>query len=405
MNIPCQIHVEIQSIVNSLDFTKNVYISGKPRNRQPRLLTIIEEQCIVDQLVFMSMAGIKVTPALALKMASNVATTKGKVLAGGKGGKGHGWLQRFKLRFKELTEWSILEGVKTIKGPIEDEKSKQNKEAAKFAKRIECILRKYDAQDDLSRVYNVDSVLNISDELSSDSVTCVTATLCICANGTLLPPMLTFAGSVPNGENLQEDGPENALYNTTSNGQVNPSLYLEYVTFLESRLSQKRPIFLFSADKSELVTESLMEFCLEKGMWLINIPKNKVSYFIQPFDNIVPSLIATIETRASAETSFRVDRFKVPWLLKCALSELTEEQIKTSFRDAGLPQAPSTQTSASLEKSEDEHEFASEKCEACKVRLGISGIHCILCGCLYHEACAAKQKGDKTAICKFCLKA
>ena len=353
----------------------------------------------------MSMAGIKVTPALALKMASNVASAKGKVLAGGKGGKGHGWLQRFKLRFKELTECSILEGVKTVKEPIEDEKIKQNKEATKFTKRIEFILRKYDAQDDLGRVYNVDSVLNISDELSRDSVSCVTATLCICANGTLLPPMLTFAGSLPHEDDLQRDGPENALYNITLNGQVNPSLYLEYVTYLEPRLSQKRPVFLFSADKSELITDSLMEFCLEKEIWLINIPKNRVSYFIQPFDNIVPSLIATIETRASAETSFRVDRFKVPWLLKCALSELTQEQIKASFRDAGLPQTPATESSVSSEKSEDQHEFASKKCEACKVRLGISGIHCILCGCLYHEACAAKQKGDKTAICKFCLRA
>ena len=351
------------------------------------------------------MAGIRVTPALALKMASHVASSKGKVLAGGRGGRGHGWLQRFKLRFRELTEWNILGSVKTSKGLTLDEKTKQDNEATKFTKRVDGILHKYEAQDDSDRIYNVDSVLNISDELSTDSAACVTVTMCVSASGSLMPPMLTFAGSLPAGEDVKQDGPENSLYNTTFNGQVDPTLLLEYITFLEPKLSPKRPVFLFCADKSDLVTDALMEFCLEKRIWLVNIPKSKVSFFIQPFDNIVPSLITTIETKASTETSFRMDRFKVPWLLKCALSELTEEQIKASFRDASLPRVSPAETLKTTKDTEEIPGSASEKCAACKVRLGISQIHCILCGCLYHEACAAKQKGDKTAICKFCLKA
>ena len=120
----------------------------------------------------------------------------------------------------------------------------------------------------------------------------------------------------------------------------------------------------------------------------------------------VRNIVETIPTEKFFNPLFGSDVYRSLFdFVDFGTASIIQEQIKTSFRDAGLPQAPSTQASVSLEKSEDEHEFASEKCEACKVRLGISGIHCILCGCLYHEACAAKQKGDKTAICKFCLKA
>ena len=129
--------------------------------------------------------------------------------------------------------------------------------------------------------------------------------------------------------------------------------------------------------------------------------KNKVPYLVQPFDIIVPSLISIIEKRATTDTSITVDKFKVPWLLKCSLSEFPEEQIKVAFRDTGF--LPSE--AIAPKKLKAVNEFASEKCASCKVRIGISGIHCIICGGIYHEACAVKEKGDTTAICKHCLKA
>ena len=61
----------------------------------------------MNQLVFMSMAGIEITTALALNMAAEIANKKGKSLKGGRGGKGHGWLYRFKARYKELSEWAF----------------------------------------------------------------------------------------------------------------------------------------------------------------------------------------------------------------------------------------------------------------------------------------------------------
>ena len=346
----------------------------------------------------MSLAGIQVTAALALNIAADIAHNKGKSLERGRGGKGHGWLYRFKGRYKELTEWGILEGtLKNSRDPVEEEKVQQEKEASKFVKKLECVLHKHGVNDDLDRIYNVDSVLSISDELSSSSPECVTATLCMCANGTYLPPMLTFATGLPHGEEFRKEGPPNALYNTSLSGQLDQVIFIEYIKYLEPFLTKKRPVFVLSAEKAELVTDLLMEFCLEKEIWLVNIPKNKVPHFAQPFDSIVPSLIATIERRATTETTVPVDRYKVPWLLKCALSELQEEQVKVSFKNTGfLPK--------SAEDAPDT-EFAAEKCAACEVRIGISGVHCIICGCLYHEACAAKQKGDTTAICRFCLKA
>ena len=169
----------------------------------------------------------------------------------------------------------ILVGTpKNPKDPVEEDKVQQD-EGSKFLKKVESVLQKYDADDDLDRIYNVDSVLSISDELSSSSPECVTTTLCMCANGTCLPPMLTFATSLPPGDEYKQEGPQDALYNTSVSGQLDEILLVEYVKYLEPHLSKKRPVFMLCADKTDFVTDPLMEFCLEKEIWLLNIPKTR----------------------------------------------------------------------------------------------------------------------------------
>lgn len=358
------------------------------------------------------MAGLKVTSTVALKMATDIANAKGMTYAKGRGGKlGQGWWHRFKMRFRHLLEWDIIEGQRTSNKPLDEEKSREDKEASTFLKKTYSILHKYEGHRDLGRVYNVDSVLNISDDVSNTTRECVTATLCICANGTYFPPMLTFAGFLPQGDEYAKEGPNEALYTISSSGNVDDTLFADYIKFLEPYLSKNRPIFMFCTDKSEFIRDPLIDFCLEKQIWLLNIPKNRVTYFTQPFDTIVPSLIQTIERTAATETTVMqrvVNRFRVPWLLKCALSELEQDQIVAAFRETGFLQAetlPATSRDKATCDTEKENEFRGQKCGWCDIRIGISGIHCMICRGLYHEACAAKEKGETTAICKHCLKA
>lgn len=113
----------------------------------------------------------------------------------------------------------------------------------------------------------------------------ITITQCACANGTLLPPMITFAKSIPQGDQFLKSGPDKALYNMTESGHIDSDLYLQYIRHIEPMLSPTRPVVLFQDNLYAHESVELVEFCIEKQIHLINFP-SKITHIIQPMDKL-----------------------------------------------------------------------------------------------------------------------
>ena len=61
----------------------------------------------------------------------------------------------------------------------------------------------------------------------------VTLTMCICADGAFLPPMVTYTSSLPSTDDFFEQGPKDTLYTCTKSGHIDSHLYLSYIKHLD----------------------------------------------------------------------------------------------------------------------------------------------------------------------------
>ena len=166
----------------------------------------------------------------------------------------------------------------------------------------------------------------------------VTFTMCSCANGNILPPMITYTKSLPTCDEFHQQGPQNALYNCTPSGHINTDLYLMYVKHLEPYLCKERPVVIFQDNLYCHDSKELVEFCVSKGIHLINFPP-KTSHIIQPLDKLFGPLKTKIDAKASQAfqlTKKPVSRVHVPTILRFAMKDISKDSVKESFRVTGV---------------------------------------------------------------------
>ena len=180
--------------------------------------------------------------------------------------------------------------------------------------------------------------------LNSDSTEHVTLTMCICATGSIQPPMLTFTKSYPAAHDFRQLGPVNACYTVTESGHIDVDSYITYVKHLEPMLCKDRPVVIFQDNLFAHESPELVEFCFAKKIHLYNFPISS-SHLLQPLDKMFGTLKASIERRrkqALLVSPEGVSKGKLPILLRYAITAIGEHVVKNTFAMTGLCPLDST---------------------------------------------------------------
>ena len=172
----------------------------------------------------------------------------------------------------------------------------------------------------------------------------VTITMCICANGSIQPPMLTFSKSYPSDHDFHQLGPVNGCYTVTESGHIDVNSYITYVKHLEPMLCEDRPVVIFQDNLFAHESPELVEFCFAKQIHLYNFP-SKSSHLLQPLDKMFGTLKAAIERKrkeALLVSPEGVSKGKLPILLRYAITAIGEHVVKNTFATTGLCPLDST---------------------------------------------------------------
>ena len=166
----------------------------------------------------------------------------------------------------------------------------------------------------------------------------ITLTMCVCSDGTFMPPMFTFVKSVPSGDKYINQGPQDACYTTSESGHINTELYFRYIKHLDKHLSQERPIVIFQDNLYCHDSPELTEYCIANGIHLINFPP-KLSHIIQPLDKLFGTLKSKLENKAAGAYQIQrktLAKGNLPPLVKFAVADMNREMVKKAFRITGV---------------------------------------------------------------------
>lgn len=219
----------------------------------------------------------------------------------GPGGPSNGWWRGFSGRHKEiaLRQPGILDGGRAT--------TAHKSVVDKFFKQVEATMIKHSIFEP-SRLFNIDEtgfgekesgkgaghgVYRKGSKYPSQRATVsrdhTTVTLCIRADGKVLPPNILYKGGFPT-TNFLEEGPDNATYGANESGYMTGDLFLKYLEKgVEPFLDCERPCILTMDNASAHITLHIAEFCKEKGIVLLLLPAN-TTQMLQPCDQVFQTL-------------------------------------------------------------------------------------------------------------------
>ena len=154
----------------------------------------------------------------------------------------------------------------------------------------------------------------------------MTLTVCTCANGMVLPSLITMANKTAEVEG--------SMCVETQLGDIDPKTFLQYLKHLDTFISKKRPAFVFVSGLENLLEAGVVEFCVEKGIHLLCLSLPNV---IQPSDIIPRILQAELNTKSRTDTD--TPKINVFQLLERFLSSSKKAQgepLKAAFRQTGI---------------------------------------------------------------------
>ena len=166
----------------------------------------------------------------------------------------------------------------------------------------------------------------------------ITMALCICANGTWVPPLFVFKGRLPAGDAFHETGPENALYANTESGHVDSDTYFLYIKHIERFLNPIRPVVIYQDNLSCHDNLALIEFCVSKQIHLFNFPP-KTTHLVQPLDKLFNPFKTEFEKqkqKAALVQQHHLSNEKVTTLTRFTMRSTSPEFIKKVFRITGI---------------------------------------------------------------------
>ena len=165
-----------------------------------------------------------------------------------------------------------------------------------------------------------------------------TLTLCICADGSWIPPMITFQRTMPATTEFLDQGPENAFYTSSETGHIDSEMYFRYIVHIEPYLSAHRPVIVFQDNLAAHCTDQLVEFCVSKDIHLYTFPA-KTSHLLQPLDKLFGHFKATLERKkfeASLIQQQHISRAKLPILTRFTMQAIKPETISGVFEKTGV---------------------------------------------------------------------
>ena len=165
-----------------------------------------------------------------------------------------------------------------------------------------------------------------------------TLTFCICADGTWVPPMITFKDNIPSDTEFLDSGPQHALYTTSASGHTDSELYSKYIEHIDRHLHPDRPVVILQDNLASHENIGLIEFCLARGIHLFNFPK-KTTHLVQPLEKIFNNFKTTFE-RIREDAVYmqgrNLTRSKLPAVVRFTMNSIGADLIKGSFEKTGL---------------------------------------------------------------------
>ena len=165
-----------------------------------------------------------------------------------------------------------------------------------------------------------------------------TLTFCICADGTWVPPMITFKDNIPGDVELVNDGPQHALYTSSSSGHTDSELYFRYIQHIEKHLNRDRPVVILQDNLGSHENMALIEFCISHGIHLFNFPK-KTTHLVQPLDKLFGHFKTRFEQKREEAVYMQgrsLSRSKIPAVVRFTMDSFGPHFIKGTFAKTGL---------------------------------------------------------------------
>ena len=165
-----------------------------------------------------------------------------------------------------------------------------------------------------------------------------TLTLCICADGSWVPPMLTIQRSIPATTEFLDQGPTNAFYTSSDTGHIDSEMYFRYIVHIEPYLNECRPVIIFQDNLAAHCTDELVEFCVSKNVHLYTFPP-KTSHLLQPLDKLFGHFKTIFEQKKHEATLIQhshVSRAKLPILTRFTMQSIKPETIRGVFEKTGI---------------------------------------------------------------------
>ena len=165
----------------------------------------------------------------------------------------------------------------------------------------------------------------------------VTLTFGASADGTFLPPMITFQ-SIPASDSFHGEGPENALYSESSSGHTDSDLYLRYIKHIEPVLCPERPVLIYQDNLGAHENLELIQYCLSKGIFLYNFPR-KTTHLLQPMDKLFWKLKENMRVQKGKARMVKkafISKAKIPLITRYAMQAMSSAEIRSAFSATGI---------------------------------------------------------------------
>ncbi|KAK3105870.1 hypothetical protein FSP39_007466 [Pinctada imbricata] len=185
----------------------------------------------------------------------------------------------------------------------------------------------------------------------------VTAHLCICADGRILPTFVIFEKSLPHMAH-KEGVPGDWLFGYSESGYMDSTLFLQWFkrVFIPN-CGPARPVLLIMDNHDSHTTLDVIECAIENKIELLGLPPH-TTHILQPLDVSVNGPLkskfsSTAVTLGHLNKQQTVTKAKFPAVLYHAIDELcSPARIKDAFKKTGIsPLNPDAIDKSQLTKS------------------------------------------------------
>ncbi|XP_060577849.1 uncharacterized protein LOC132734964, partial [Ruditapes philippinarum] len=370
------------------DHVRGVY---KSNQRGPaKQLTQEEETSIVNYLLYMARHGLPMTRAMIRCYVVEIVKRSGRSsLYNLEKGPSDEWFRKFYKRHPELSE------RKAENQDRSRTRMSNPKVATEYFTLLQKVLGENGLTDKPSQIYNCDEtgwsgkeavrtkvVGPKTGHVFSQKVTTtdhITGHLCVCADGTFLPSMVIFKGSLPH--RTYNDGiPDSWLFAFSESGYMDGDLFYQWFEkiFL-IHCCKQRPVLLIMDNHDSHITLKVIEKAIENDVILMGLPAH-TTHFLQPLDvKIIGPLKGRFSSIASrlgfVSQRLTIGKSKFPVVLKYSVDQTTPASIQNAFRETGIqPFNPDAIDKSQLVPSSfdvtqsnetEQHTSSNTTCETC----------------------------------------